>query len=333
MIKQYLEKRKNKFNRYMLSKIPNKKPEAVYKIIKEFVSRGGKRFRPALVELAYLLIKPNTKKIPKAVYDIGSSIELFHNFTLIHDDIEDNSLQRRGKPTIHRIYGTPIAINAGDGLFCLVFNIITKSKNLTNEQKIKIFDLFSKYFMKVLEGQAIELSFYKDNKIQIPEKQYFDMVYGKTASLIELSLLSGAYLAGATKSQMKHLSIFAKNIGIAFQIQDDVLNIIGDFKKYKKEIGGDISEGKRTLLTIHAFQNLNKTDKDVLEKILVSNTKSKSKINKAISLLKKSNSINYAIKIANQKVKISKKYISKFKDSKYKSLLIDLANLFITRES
>ncbi len=254
----------------------------VYGGLSEYILRGGKRFRPALCFTTYRLFGGPDN----AILEPASLIELFHNFTLIHDDIEDNSDFRRGAPALHRSHGLAFALNAGDALYTLIWDKILDQRNPK---------MFSKAFKRVVEGQGIEISWIQNEKFNISEKEYFEMISGKTAALIGLSCEVGSYYAGGDNSKLRE---YGEYVGLAFQIRDDVLNLIGDFDKYKKEIGGDISEGKRTLIVIHALENSNHSER--LEEILRMHSKDQKLINEAISIVRDAGSIDYAQKKAEE---------------------------------
>jgi len=310
-----------------IEKIIPKTPEEVYGIIWDYLNRGGKRLRPAISMLSCDAVGGDSRK----TLPIAAAIELFHLYTLLHDDIEDNSDMRRGKPTAHRIYGIPMAINAGDGLFPLVFKA-TLRLEMPPEKIVGAQKILSDAFGVVLEGQGIELNWYKENRFDINEKDYFEMVSGKTGALIGACCNVGAFLGGGNEKQRKSLREFGEKIGIAFQIQDDILNIIGEEKKYGKEIGGDISEGKRTLMVIYALKKATKEDKERLIQILSERTKDQGKINEAIGILKKYNSHEYARKHAEKLINDAKEKLKTLPKNEASERLLELADFFIKRE-
>ena len=304
----------------------SKKPAAVYALIWDFLDRGGKRFRPALCMLSCSAVGGReTHALPAAV-----SIELFHNFTLIHDDMEDGSEMRRGKPCLHITYGIPLAINAGDGLFMMVSEPLLRMKDA--EKAMAAQRILHRAFVAVLEGQAMELDWIRRNEWKLTEDDYSQMVGGKTAALIAAACESGAYLGGATPRERKALADFGYAIGVAFQIQDDVLNLIGDEAKYKKEIGGDIREGKRTLMVIHCLSKAVDVDRKALMDILSSGKADESETLEAILLLKKYKSITYAQKKSREIVKTAKSGLGVLKNSASKKKLLALADFLIERE-
>ncbi len=304
-----------------------REPKEVYSLLIPFFQRGGKRIRPALTIIYCAALGGDASKaiLPATI------IELFHNFTLIHDDIEDNSLMRRGQPTLHVSHGIPIALNSGDAFYTLIWDVIANI-DWPPQKLIELQKMYSSSFRRVVEGQGIELAWYRDNKFDITEQDYFDMISGKTAALIGLSCEVGGYLVGADKKKLQSLRIFGEKLGLAFQIQDDILNIIGNFKIYKKEIAGDITEGKRTLMVVKVFEKAKTEEKEQLRKILKSNTRDEKELNFAVSLFRKYDSIDYAKNVATRLTEEAKKEISWLPETKYKKALIQLADFVVNRE-
>ncbi|MBN2478464.1 polyprenyl synthetase family protein [Candidatus Micrarchaeota archaeon] len=301
-----------------------KEENYMYPLLQEYIRRGGKRIRPVLVFLSTGAVGGSMSKS----VDPAAFIELFHNFTLVHDDIEDSSQLRRGLPTMHISHGIPIAINAGDALYTLAWNFFFDIKW---ENPLEAGKLFSKTFKRVVDGQAMELYWYEKKITDITEDDYFKMIAGKTGSLISCSCELGPFLS-QNESLRSALADFGMNIGIAFQIQDDVLNLTGKEEKYKKEIGGDITEGKRTLMLTYAVDNLSEKEGSELKKIILSNTREKSGINRAISLITDSGAVGYASKKAQALVNDAKAELEELEDSEYKSALLEVADFFVKRE-
>ncbi len=304
-----------------------KKPREVYGLVWDILSRGGKRVRPALTMLSCEAVGGRRDEALRA----ASAIELFHNFTLIHDDIEDNSQMRRGLPCLHIKYGVPSALNAGDGLFMMVWQAALNAA-ADCEKSHALQKILNDGFIKVLEGQAMELEWRVSGRWDVSEREFFDMIGGKTAALISTSCHAGAYLGNGSKKEIAALENFGYNIGIAFQMQDDILNLIGDEKKYKKEIGGDISEGKRTLIVIDALPRLALPKKAELLKILSSGTKNQGDIARAISILKSTGSIDRAGVHVEKYTKNAIASLAALKESNAKKLLIQAANYLVRRE-
>jgi len=299
-----------------------------YGMLPSFIKRGGKRIRPLLLLASCGAVGG------KYEYAIQPSVilELFHNFTLIHDDIEDNSQFRRGEPTIHISHGLPIALNSGDALYTFLWKKLV-SLDMKPSKLIKLQKLYANSFKSVVDGQGTELFWIKSGKFDVTKDEYLAMIDGKTSSLIRLACETGTLVGNASKSMQKALGIYGEKIGAAFQIQDDILNLVGNFETYKKEIGGDITEGKRTLMVVHCLGKANYQDKSRLISILSSHSSKKEDISEAISIIKKYGSIDYAKSYAEKLVQEAKKKVSKLPDSADKNVLLAIADYVVNRDS
>ncbi len=310
----------------MVKVIP-KDPSEVYDLIMPYVRRGGKRIRPILSFLSFLACKGGKdNKIIRPV----AILELFHNFTLIHDDIEDNSEMRRGEPTLHKLCGIPMALNSGDAMYTCIWKSIAELK-LPQEEKSHLSSLYADSFKRVVEGQGIELYWHFTGRFDVSEEDYIYMIRGKTAALLGLSCELGGYLAG-NRNHLKALRNFGEFLGISFQIQDDILNVTGRFDKYKKEIGGDISEGKRTLMVVYALNRASPPNIEKLKSILQSNSKNKEHIKEVITILTESGAVDYAREKAEEFKRKALSSLASLPDSKEKEALVELANYVLTRE-
>ena len=221
-------------------------------------------------------------------------VEIIHNGTLIIDDIEDNSELRRGKPCTHNIFGIDIAINAGNFMYYLPYLIIKNSK-LNEKTKLFIHELIAEEMIKLSFGQGMDIHWHNNN-CNITENQYLQMCAYKTGTLARMSAKLGATLGNAAKEQINALGKFAESIGVAFQIQDDILNITNT--KWGKDFGEDITEGKKSLMVIKTLEQANEIDKKRLIDILNLKTKDKELIKEAIDIIKRHHSIEYSEKIA-----------------------------------
>lgn len=302
-----------------------REPAAVYGLLSEFLLVEGKGIRPALCLLSCEVVGGKAKNALSA----ATAIEMFHNFTLIHDDIEDCSEMRRGKPCMHVNYGVPLALNAGDGLFMMVWRETLSIQGARREWAQK---LLLSTFTEVLEGQALELGWYRNGKWDVSEKEYLQMVGGKTGALIAASCEVGALLGGADAKTCKALSRFGAGIGVGFQIIDDVLNIVGDEKKYKKEIGGDIREGKRTLITMWALRLLSGEKRERLSFLLKKVDKSNSEITETLALLRESGAPEKAMEYAQKQVDAALSELDCLPSSRAKIILMKLAAYITKRE-
>ncbi len=311
----------------MMEEDLGKEDKRIYGLLLPFIRRGGKRIRPALT----LLCCGATGGAYSDVLSAAAVIELFHNFTLIHDDIEDDSQFRRGEPALHVTHGIPMALNSGDALYTLLWKKLV-SLNLPPQRLVKLQALYAESFKRVVEGQGIEISWIKSGRFDVNEEEYLHMISGKTSALMGLSCEAGAFIAKAPLRTCLSMRSYGEKIGAAFQIQDDVLNLTGDFSKYRKEIGGDISEGKRTLMVVHFLQNSSRADCERLTGILSSHSRKASDISWAVDAMKRAGSIEYARECASRLVGEAKSGLSRLQESPDKRTLMDIASYVIMRE-
>ncbi len=212
-------------------------------------------------------------------YPLAAAVELFHNFTLIHDDIMDKAPLRRGKPTVHSKYGEPTALLGGDVMLVVAYDYLNR---IDNRFLKKIVHLFNHTAMQVCEGQQLDMDFEKISDVSLEE--YINMISLKTSVLLAASLRMGAMLGGAGEGNQLLLYEFGKKLGIAFQVQDDYLDAFGDPEKFGKQVGGDIMSNKKTFLLIHAMETANPTQKAELERLL--KTDESAKVEKVLNLFK-----------------------------------------------
>lgn len=223
----------------------NVEPKSLYDPIRYTLSFGGKRMRPVFLLLASELFGEEYEQaIPAAL-----SIEVFHNFTLIHDDLMDDAPLRRGKDTVHVKWSPNVAILSGDAMMVKAYQLISQS----NTSKLKmILDHFNEVAFKVCEGQQLDMEFESSSETSLSE--YMNMIELKTSALLSVSLQIGGIIGGGSDSDIQNLFELGKNIGIAFQLQDDVLDVFGKSEKFGKQRGGDILSGKKTYLYIKAME-------------------------------------------------------------------------------
>ena len=222
-----------------------KEPAELYEPIDYILSMGGKRLRPVFVLMAYNMFSNNIDE----AFNPALGIEIFHNFTLMHDDIMDRSQLRRNFTTVHEKWNTNVAILSGDAMSFKAYEYMIAC----NPDKLKaVLDIFNKTALEVCEGQQYDLNFENSDNVTIEE--YLKMIELKTAALIASSFQIGAVLGGADDNDSKLLYDYGKNIGIAFQLQDDLLDVFGDTERFGKKIGGDIVSNKKTFLLIKALE-------------------------------------------------------------------------------
>lgn len=251
------------FEKHLLTlNIPHE-PASLYEPIHYTLALGGKRIRPQLTLLACGLFGENPEKALPA----ASAVELLHNFTLIHDDIMDNADTRRGKPTVFKKWGMSEAILSGDVLFNISYRMLFPyHKTMSSDRFDALLREFDRAVTVVCEGQAHDLNLAKEITVQ-PEA-YIDMIYAKTASLLEASLKMGALIGGATVEQANEIGLVGKWTGIAFQIQDDLLDALPSSEKFGKVRGGDVREGKKTLLWIRLMERVPQPERAVWNLLL-----------------------------------------------------------------
>ena len=232
------------FNDYMASQRPNDGPKSLYEPYEYLLSIGGKRLRPLLVLMAYELYKKDAADVLSQAY----AIELFHNFTLVHDDIMDAAALRRGSATVHTKYGTPSAILSGDVMLVYAYQHLAKNQT---EKLPRLLTLFNAMAIGVCEGQQRDLDF--ETRGDVTSDEYIRMIEQKTALLLGSALEIGGLLAGASDEDRYNLKCFGINTGIAFQLLDDLLDAFGTEEEVGKTIGGDIAQNKKTILYLEAM--------------------------------------------------------------------------------
>ncbi len=237
-------------------------PSSLYDPCEYFLGLGGKRIRPVMCLMGNELFD----HILADSYNVATAIELFHNFTLIHDDIMDKAPLRRGMPTVHIKYNESTALLSGDVMIIQAYDYLNKVKSGSIH---KILSLFNETARQVCEGQQLDMDFEKLSKVSL--KEYIEMISLKTSVLLAASLKMGAILGGAGEGNADHLYSFGLNLGIAFQIQDDYLDAFGNPEKFGKQVGGDIVANKKTFLLIHALSVANETQLLTLQHLLENN--------------------------------------------------------------
>ncbi len=251
----------NKINSY-IDKLPLEvEPKGLYEPIRYVLSLGGKRIRPALMMMAYELWKDNGEDIlPQAV-----ALETYHNFTLLHDDVMDNADVRRGKPTVHKKWNENTAILSGDNMLVLAFKWMQSNSDVFSAEVIaQVLQIFTQTAIEINEGQQYDVDF--ETRNDVTEAEYIEMIRLKTSVLLACAVKIGATMAGADAEDTANLYKFGEAMGLAFQLQDDYLDVYGDPKVFGKAIGGDITSNKKTYMLINAQQKAEGSDKVELEK-------------------------------------------------------------------
>lgn len=230
-------------------------PKGLYDPVTYVLSMGGKRIRPVLMLMAYNLYQEDVTRI----YAPATGIEVYHNYTLLHDDLMDRADRRRGKETVHKVWNDNAAILSGDAMLVLAYQFMAQCPV---EYLKQVMDLFSLTALEICEGQQLDMEF--EQRMDVKEEEYLEMIRLKTSVLLAVSLKIGAILGGASQEDAGYLYDFGMNLGVAFQLKDDLLDVYGDAKVFGKNIGGDILCNKKTYMLIKALEN---ADKNQLEEL------------------------------------------------------------------
>lgn len=244
-------------NKYLDNLSYDRKPSSLYEPIRYVLSIGGKRIRPVLMLLSYNMFREN----PEEILMPACALETYHNYTLLHDDLMDNADLRRGHETVHRKWDANTAILSGDSMLVLAYQRMAQC----DKQKMpEVLSLFTETALEIGEGQQYDMDF--EHRNDVTEDEYIEMIRLKTSVLLACAMKIGAILAGASKEDADNLYRFGEQIGLAFQLQDDYLDVYGDTRVFGKAIGGDITSNKKTYMLINALLRANDTQRAELEK-------------------------------------------------------------------
>lgn len=242
-----------------------RQPKSLYEPIEYVMALGGKRIRPVLLLMAYQLYRDDLDLVMSSAL----GIETYHNYTLLHDDVMDKAEMRRGQPTVHHVWDENAAILSGDTMIILAYRLISD----VNERFLpRVLKLFSETALQICEGQQLDLDFEK--RMDVCEEEYIEMIRLKTSVLLACSMALGAIQADAPATDVDCLYEFGVNVGLAFQLQDDLLDVYGDPATFGKKIGGDIVEGKKTFMLINALRSATPLQRAMLDRWLTTQTAS-----------------------------------------------------------
>ena len=295
----------------------------VYRAMKYIMNMSSKRIRPVLTLMATDLFKGDLKlALPSAF-----AIEVYHNSTLVHDDIMDKATSRRGNPTVHKVYGTNIAINTGDMMFTQAYRYVGNTKK---QHMRALCEIFNSTVVKVIEGQSLDMEF--ESRADVTEAEYIEMIKGKTSVLLACALQMGAWVADADKKSQKSIYDFGLNLGLSFQIHDDYLDAFGDAKKVGKRPGGDIILNKKTILLLKAIELATPQQKKKIERVLLEKDKQK-KVREMLVLMEQTGAKKYTEQLIDTYYKKSIKNLNAIpvEDDRKKPLL-ELAQMLRLRE-
>jgi geranylgeranyl diphosphate synthase type II len=297
-------------------------PEKLYDAAHYLLKAGGKRIRPAMC----LMGNEMFDEIKEDAYHVATAIELFHNFTLIHDDIMDKAPLRRGMETVHTKYGESTALLAGDVMMVVSYENLQK---VNIDFLPRILSLFNKTAKEVCEGQQLDMDFEKISEVSFED--YVKMITLKTSVLLAASLQLGAILGGAGKGNQEHLYEFGKNLGIAFQVQDDYLDAFGNPEKFGKKHGGDIEKNKKTFLLLQAMKVASPEQQKELQYLLTVNEENK--INSVLNIYRSCNLKEWAKQLKQKYYSIAMDHLEEVAVRSYrKKPLEELAAYLMDRD-
>jgi geranylgeranyl diphosphate synthase type II len=297
-------------------------PSSLYEPAEYILGIGGKRVRPVMCLMGNELFD----NVHADAYHVATAVELFHNFTLIHDDIMDAAPLRRGEETLHKKYGNNTALLAGDVMLIQAYEYINK---INSSYQKKILSLFNQTAREVCEGQQLDIDYEKKDDVALAD--YINMITLKTSVLLAASLETGAIIGGASEGNCNHLYEFGRNLGIAFQVQDDYLDAFGDPGKFGKDVGGDIRQNKKTFLMLHALEVCSDQHRKELKDLSSSNDGSK--VQKVLSIFKSCNVDAWANQLKEKYLNTALKHLDDIAVvSARKKPLEELATFLIQRD-
>ena len=299
----------------------------LYDPLTAYSKNGGKRHRPLICYVACLAVGGDMERATTA----AAAIEHFHTAALIHDDIVDEAELRRGAPCLHLSEGTGSAINAGDLALSLVNDTVLHDPLLDDALKVRVMIELEKMTRRTIEGQALDIGWSRDGRYDITMEDYFVMATHKTAHYSGASPLAiGAIVGGGTEDEIETLRNYGLDTGLAFQIQDDLLNLVGSEESTQKDFRNDLTEGKRTLVVVHALLHSEKAGR--LIEILSSKEKDPAILEEAVEIMRASGSVDYARDYAESLTRNAKdKLIGVVKPSGARDLLLSMADWFVNR--
>jgi geranylgeranyl diphosphate synthase, type I len=329
----YLKRRSRSFDRYLsrffLDGVHPDMDRYLYGPLATFSDNAGKRHRPLICLLACEAVGGN----PDIAMRSAAAIEHFHTAALVHDDIEDSSLTRRDEPCMHVTEGVGVAINAGDLALSLVTGTVLDDPVLDDTTKLRVLKELVDMTTRTIEGQALDIGWARDDRFDLTVDDYLLMAMHKTAYYSgAIPLAIGAIVGGGSEAQIDLLRGFGMDSGLAFQIQDDVLNLVGTRESTKKDYRSDLTEGKRTLVAIHALQESPRRDE--LLAILSTHTADPLHLEEAVGIMREAGSIEYARGYAERLILDAKRRLSEgLAKSKARDLLLSMADFFVERDS
>jgi geranylgeranyl diphosphate synthase type I len=327
-IEQRLAENAKMINGYLEKVLSGQEPELLGKASLHLIEAGGKRLRP------YLTVKACEAVGGRAddAVPFAAAVEFLHNFTLVHDDVMDHDDLRRGRPTVHKVYGVPLAVLAGDLLFAKVYDVVLKNRppGMPPERLIECIAKITEATIILCQGQALDMGFPSASDVSIED--YIRMVGDKTSALFRACAQVGALAGGGSDEKVEALGGFAWDAGVAFQIEDDVLGVTADEATLGKPVGSDLREGKKTLINIHALENANDEQRKRISKAFGVEDASQGDIEAAVEALREVGSIDYARGVADGYVARAFRSLEAIPDTPARDELKALVEYFVKRE-
>lgn len=329
----YLKRNAKKFDAYLAEFFADgthaDMQRYLYRPLGAYTKNAGKRHRPLICLLACEAVGGD----PRRAWPSAAAIEHFHTAALIHDDIMDSSLTRRGEPCLHIREGEGLAINAGDLALSLVTGTVVDDHGLDPECRLRVLKELVDMTTRTIEGQALDIGWARDDRFDLTVDDYLVMANHKTAFYSgAVPLAVGAIIGGGTEEQVEALRAFGLAAGLAFQIQDDVLNLVGTREATKKDFRSDVTEGKRTLAAVHALQH--SAERERLREILASRAEDPALLDEAVRIMAEAGSIDFARTYARDLVLGAKAELeAALPRGKARDLLLSMADFFVERDS
>jgi len=325
-VKRYIARVAGLVDGYIYARVHGE-PPALYDAALHLIRAGGKRLRPVVVLAAAEALGVEAER----ALPFAASVELVHNFTLVHDDIMDRDEMRRGVPTVHKLWGEPMAILAGDLLFSKAFEVLYDAidKGVPAPRVAQAARRLAAATSTVAEGQALDMMFEEEEDVDVDD--YLKMIYKKTGALFEASAVLGGLAATDNDEIISSLAVYGRSLGVAFQIRDDMLGLIGSEEELGKPVLNDIREGKKTLLVIYALSHLDEESRDKLRSILGRRDASREELEEAAELIKSSGALEYAEKLAREYSEQAIRAIKILPENEYRGILEELARFAVER--
>ena len=323
----YMAPRIEAVNAYIQERLKTGHHPKVVEAIAYYPSTGGKRLRPVLAMAAADAVSDGAGE---RAMPYGCVLELVHNFTLVHDDIMDGDALRRGRPTLHTVFGEPAAINAGDVLFALAFEVLSDTR-VDGETLRTLLRETARTVFEIGEGQQWDMDFERVDPASLGEGDYLRMIEFKTARLFEQAARGGARIAGADERLAQELGHYARDMGIAFQIWDDYLDLTAETAKRGKDWGSDVRRGKRTVMALHALQAARGADRDAFLDAFGHADATDPEVRAAVAVMDRLGSVEHARHLAQKYATRAEDHLGALGPSEHKEFLRALIHHMITR--